>query len=138
MASGYRILVASYSNDIYSLLFDPSTGSLTCTSSIEVGFHPSWITHYPGDSSLVFASLEQANGKIVVLKYDNEANGTIVAEASSGGDDPCSLLATKDQLLITNVRVIQRFPVILADRRPIVLLWARLRSPNCSTVAICS
>ncbi|KAG7441050.1 3-carboxy-cis,cis-mucoante lactonizing enzyme [Guyanagaster necrorhizus] len=102
MTNSYRILVASYSNNVYSLLFDPSTPSLTRTSSIEAGFHPSWITHYPGDTSLVFASLEQANGKIIVLKYDNEANGAIVAESSSGGDDPCSLLATKDQLLIAN------------------------------------
>ncbi|KAK0446975.1 Lactonase, 7-bladed beta-propeller-domain-containing protein [Desarmillaria tabescens] len=102
MAHSYRILVASYSNDIYSLSFDPSTRSLTRTSSIEAGFHPSWITHYPGDSSLVFASVEQENGKIIVLKYDNNARGIIVAEASSGGDDPCSLLATKDQLLIAN------------------------------------
>ncbi|KAK0212099.1 Lactonase, 7-bladed beta-propeller-domain-containing protein [Desarmillaria ectypa] len=102
MGHSYRILVASYSNDIFSLSFDPSTRSLTHASSIEAGFHPSWITHYPGDSSVVFASLEQENGKIIVLKYDDEGNGTIVAEASSGGDHPCALLATKGQLLIAN------------------------------------
>ncbi|KAK0196285.1 Lactonase, 7-bladed beta-propeller-domain-containing protein [Armillaria mellea] len=121
MASSYRILVATYSNDIYSLLFDPSTGSLTCTSSIEVGFHPSWITPYPGDSSLIFASLEQADGKIVVLKYDNEGNGTIVAQASSGGDDPCSLLATKDQLLIANYSSGHVAVLPIAPQTPYVL-----------------
>lgn len=99
----YRILVASYTNEISTLVFDPDTPSLKIESSLSVGHHPSWITTYPGDSSLVFTGLEQADGKVVVIKYiDGKAE--VVATAPSGGADPCSLLATKDELFVANVR----------------------------------
>jgi len=99
----HLILTASYANEVYTLAFDPGTSSISIASSITIGHHPSWITFYPGDKSLVFTGLEQADGKAVVLKFDDEGKGKVVAEASSGGADPCSLLATKNELLIANV-----------------------------------
>ncbi|OBZ69776.1 6-phosphogluconolactonase [Grifola frondosa] len=98
----YHILVASYTNEIYTLAFDPDVPSLTLASSLTVGHHPSWITRHPTDTSLIFTGLEQPDGKVVALRYDAEGRGTIVGEAPSGGGHPCSLLATKDQLLIGN------------------------------------
>ncbi|TFK45121.1 Lactonase, 7-bladed beta-propeller-domain-containing protein [Crucibulum laeve] len=98
----HRILVSSYTNDITTLSFDTSAPSLTVTSITTVGYHPSWITFHPGDRSLVCAGLEQSDGKVILLKYDEVGKGTIVAEAPSGGRDPCSLLATKEELLIAN------------------------------------
>ena len=62
----HRILVASYTNEIYTLAFDPQAPSLTLTSTITVGHHPSWITPHPTDKSIVFTALEQSEGKIVV------------------------------------------------------------------------
>lgn len=99
----FRILVASYTNEISTLSFDPTDGTLKVVSAVTVGHHPSWITPHPEDSSLIFAGLEQSDGKVVVVKYDESGKGEVVAEAPSGGQDPCSLLATNDELLIANV-----------------------------------
>jgi 6-phosphogluconolactonase (cycloisomerase 2 family) len=102
-AMAYRILVASYKDEIYSLSFDPKSASLTAVTSVAVGQHPSWIDSYPGDSSLIFAVLEQSEGKVVSVKYDTDGKGTIVGEALSGGADPCSLSVTKYELFVANV-----------------------------------
>lgn len=99
------ILTSTYTDDIVTLAFDHQAGTLNVVSSITVGYHPSWITFYPGDHSLVFAVLEQADGRVVVLKYDREGKGSVVAQASSEGAGPCSLIATKTQLYVANVRV---------------------------------
>ena len=100
----YRILVGSYTNEVSTLAFDPEARTLTVTSSISVGHHPSWITPHPTDKSIVFTALEQFEGKIVVLKLDEEGRATIVGEGPSGGRDPCALVAVDDQLLLGNVR----------------------------------
>ncbi|KAJ3513350.1 hypothetical protein NLJ89_g3001 [Agrocybe chaxingu] len=98
----FRILVASYTNDITTLSFDPSTPSLEVTSSLTIGYHPSWITSNPNHPSLVWTGLEQSDGRILALGVDKHGKGKVVAEASSAGRDPCSLLALKDELLIAN------------------------------------
>jgi len=97
------ILVGSYTNDVYTLKFDPDASSLTLASSVEVGFHPSWITPHPKDASIVFAGLEQPDGKIVSVKFDGEGRGTLLGGVPSGGADPCSLLAVGDEVLVGNV-----------------------------------
>ncbi|KAF9012735.1 Lactonase, 7-bladed beta-propeller-domain-containing protein [Cyathus striatus] len=99
----HRILVASYSNEITTLDFDSKAGSLSIKSAISVGHHPSWIAQHPKERSLVYTGLEQADGRVLVLKYDSDGKGAIVADASSAGKDPCSLLATEDdELLVAN------------------------------------
>ncbi|KAI0669523.1 putative isomerase YbhE [Trametes maxima] len=98
----YHILVASYTNDVYTLAFEPEAPSLTLISTLTVGHHPSWITPHPTDKSIVFAGVEQSDGKIAVLKYDEAGHGSVVAEISSGGADPCSLLALGNELLVGN------------------------------------
>ncbi|KIK70655.1 hypothetical protein GYMLUDRAFT_65871 [Collybiopsis luxurians FD-317 M1] len=98
----FTILAGSYSNDVYSLFFDSEFNSLKLKSSLKVGFHPSWIAYHPEDKSLVFAGLEQEQGKIVAIKYDPQWKGMVVAQSSSGGKDPCSVTIVKDELLIAN------------------------------------
>ncbi|KAF8641444.1 hypothetical protein AX16_009957 [Volvariella volvacea WC 439] len=107
----HKILVASYTNEISTLSFDPDAQTLSRESAVTVGFHPSWIAFYPGDHSVVFTGLEQSGGKVLALKFDDGIgvdgdkewrSARIVAEASSGGDDPCSLYATKDELFVAN------------------------------------
>ncbi|KAI1790335.1 putative isomerase YbhE [Ganoderma leucocontextum] len=98
----HRILVASYTNEIYTLAFDPQAPSLTLTSTITVGHHPSWITPHPTDKNIVFTALEQSEGKIIVLKVDEEGRVAVVGEGPSGGADPCSLVALDGQLLLGN------------------------------------
>ncbi|KAJ6493624.1 Lactonase, 7-bladed beta-propeller-domain-containing protein [Mycena vitilis] len=97
-----RILVASYTESIQTLAFDAEAATLTTHSAVEVGFHPSWLEFHPSDHSLVFAGLEQTDGKVVAVKYDGSGNGTVVAEAPSGGADPCSLTATETHLFVAN------------------------------------
>ena len=100
----HRILVASYTNEIYTLAFDPEAPSLTLTSTLTVGFHPSWITPHPTDKTIVFTALEQDDGKLVALKCDEEGRLAVISEGPSGGKDPCSLVALGDELLVANVR----------------------------------
>lgn len=99
----FRILVASYTNAVYTLTFDPASSTLLCTSTTLVGYHPSWITFHPKDRTLVFACLEQEEGKVIAIKYDPEGKGSVVSDAPSGGDYPCSLLALNEELFIANV-----------------------------------
>lgn len=100
------ILAGSYKDDIYSLKFDPLSNSLELISATTVGYHPSWITFHPQDRSLIFTGLEQSDGKIVAVKYNAEGKGEVVGKVSSGGQDPCSLFATADELIIANVRLL--------------------------------
>ena len=108
--TGYRILVASYTDRITSLLFDPTGPSLKVTSEVKVGARPSWLTVHPSDPSLIFTGLENLEGVVVALKYDNDGNGTIVGQIPSGGADPASLLATTDTLFVGNVRARRFLP----------------------------
>jgi|SRR5882762_6750435 len=100
----YRILVASYTDNLYTLDFDPSSKSLTLVAKTNVGNRPSWITQHPNDPTLIFAVLEEPKGKLIAVKYDNDSGkGRIVGEASTGGKDPCSVLATQHELIVANV-----------------------------------
>jgi len=98
----YHVLVGSYSNSIVTLTFDPETLTLDLTSSIIVGHHPSWLTSHPNYPSLVWTGLEQYDGKIVTLSFDENGKGKVVSETTSAGGDPCSLSIANDELLIGN------------------------------------
>jgi Lactonase, 7-bladed beta-propeller len=125
--TGYRILVASYTDRITTLLFDPIGPILIVTSEVKVGTRPSWLTAHPTDPSLIFTGLEQREGVVVALRYDEDGNGTIVSQIPSGGADPASLLATADTLLVGNVRVIRRH-----------LHWWCLPPPSTSSICALS
>ncbi|KAF5388514.1 hypothetical protein D9757_004699 [Collybiopsis confluens] len=100
----FIILAGSYSNDVYTLYFDSKNKTLSVKRSLNVGFHPSWITPHPKDKSTVFAGLEQEDGRIIVIKYTtSDWTGSVVADSSSGGRDPCFITVVKDELLIANV-----------------------------------
>jgi len=103
------ILVASYTDSIYTLSFDPTppTASpvLKLLARTPVGHRPSWIASHPSDKSLIFTALEQTDGEIVAVKYASggPVQGEVVARAKSGGSDPCTLLVAEDELIIGNV-----------------------------------
>lgn len=100
-----RILVASYTNDIYTLLFDKNSKQpcLDCVASTTVGFHPSWVSSHPEDRSLVYACVEQDDGKIVLLQYAQNAKGIVLGEAITHGASPCSAIASNGELFVANV-----------------------------------
>ncbi|KAI0629551.1 putative isomerase YbhE [Trametes polyzona] len=98
----YRILVASYTDEIYTLAFDPEAPSLKLVSTITVGHHPSWLTPHPEDKSIVYTGLEQSDGRIVALRLDGEGRATVIGEVPSGGGDPCALLALESEVLVGN------------------------------------
>jgi 6-phosphogluconolactonase (cycloisomerase 2 family) len=99
----YNIAVGSYTNDIVTLSFNSENASLKATSSFSVGHHPSWLAANPSHPSLVWTGLEQADGKVLTLRFDSNGKGEVVSETSSGGKDPCHLFALKDELIIGNV-----------------------------------
>lgn len=105
----YRILVASYTNDIVTLTVELPEGdgkaSISVTSSVTVGHHPSWITRHVSDPSIVFTGLEQEDGRLLTLKYDvQKGEGRVVGNVSSAGNSPCTILATEREVLVGNVR----------------------------------
>lgn len=114
----YKILVASYSNDVYSLAFDPDVPSLTLTSALTVGHHPSWVTPHPRDPSLIFTGLEQSDGRILAIKYDEHNRGTVVGQISSLGADPCTLVVHERELLVGNYSSGKFVSIPLADAPP--------------------
>ncbi|KAF7977949.1 hypothetical protein HWV62_2033 [Athelia sp. TMB] len=105
-----KILVGSYTNTIYTLDFDPTADQasrLTLSSSIDVGFHPSWIAPHPNNGNIggtiVFTGLEQEVGEIVVVSFDADGKGKIEASGiSTRGADPCTVLVTKDEVIAGN------------------------------------
>jgi hypothetical protein len=91
------ILVGSYATSVYTLHFDPVASSgpaLTLTDKLDVGFHPSWLTRHPhvaaDGNKVVFTGLEQSEGRVVVLRFDQNGRGEKLAEVSSEGADPCT------------------------------------------------
>ena len=104
----WKILAGSYTDSIHTLEFDPTpshTPTLKLVSQVNVGHHPSWIDAHPSDRSLVVTGLEQDDGQIVVVKYDENGKGQKVEEAtcSSGGAAPCTLLVTEHEIIVGNV-----------------------------------
>jgi len=99
----YRILAATYTDRVETLLFDSEAESLSIASSLTVGDRPSWITPHPENPAIWFAGLEQEDGKVVAIEYDDQGKGKIVGERSSEGAEPCTLGAYKEELLIGNV-----------------------------------
>lgn len=119
----YRVLTATYTDRIETLLFDSEAKSLSVASSLTVGYHPSWITPHPENPSIWFTGLEQEDGRVVAIKYDDEGKGRVVGELSSEGAEPCTLAAYKGDLLVGNVSSPLRIvvPVFTAfDRYTIV------------------
>ncbi|KAL1748644.1 Lactonase, 7-bladed beta-propeller-domain-containing protein [Schizophyllum fasciatum] len=99
----YNILVGSYTDKIVTLAFDAEKGTLKEVAATKAGQAPSWLAAYPGDNTLIYAALEQEEGKVVALRYDREkGEGSIVAEKSTGGQAPCALWVTKDELFASN------------------------------------
>lgn len=117
----YRILVGSYSDEIVTLAFDPDARTLEATSALKVGHHPSWLTAYPTHPSLVRTGLEQSDGRILTIEYDESGKGTILSDVPSGGQDPCCLLALEDEILVANVRICVHFSRLLFKMCPVFL-----------------
>ena len=101
----YKILTATYTDRVETLLFEPEAESLSVASSLTVGHHPSWITPHPENPAIWFTGLEQEDGRVVIIEYDDEGKGKVVGELSSEGAEPCNLVAYKGDLLIGNVSV---------------------------------
>jgi 6-phosphogluconolactonase (cycloisomerase 2 family) len=106
------ILVGSYTNAVYTLSFSPSSSSLVLKSSLDVGFHPSWLAVVPSKNlpsehkAIILTGLEQTDGKIVAIRLDEEGKATKLGEVPSGGADPASLAVhpSGDEVVIGNVR----------------------------------
>lgn len=104
----YHIVVGTYTDSVNTLTFDPkkpADEALSLSSTLPVGFHPSWVERHPTDPSLVFTSLEQPEGLLLALRYEAQTGvGKVLASIPSGGHSPCSILVTEEEVLVGNVR----------------------------------
>lgn len=103
----YRFVVASYTDALHTLAFDPSKpadSALAHISSTTVGRHPSWVEGHPSDRTLLFTGLEQTDGQLLVLRYDPESGeGKVIEKVASGGSDPAHIFVDENQVLVGNV-----------------------------------
>ena len=106
----YHILVGSYTDSLYVVTFktagenDGGKSTLTLSSRIPVGHHPSWVAKHPTDSSVVFTVLEKPDGQLISLKLDLETlGGSITATAPTSGADPCTILIAEQEVIVANV-----------------------------------
>ncbi|EIN06380.1 putative isomerase YbhE [Punctularia strigosozonata HHB-11173 SS5] len=115
----YRFLVATYTDSIYTLEFDPtqSPPKLVQTSSVRIGHHPSWITQHPTDPSIVFTAAEEVHGRVYALSVNLEGKAEVVATVASEGADPCTLVASEEELFVGNYSsgTVSVFPISTQD-----------------------
>ena len=101
----HHILVGSYTDTIVTLAFDAEKGTLEQIGATKAGDRPSWLASYPGDDTLICAALEGEDGQVAAFRYDRDkAQGTVIAQKSTGGQAPCALWVTKDEIFASNVR----------------------------------
>ena len=101
----HHILVGSYTDTIVTLSFDAEKGTLEQIGATKAGDRPSWLASYPGDDTLIYAALEGEDGQVAAFRYDRDkAQGTVIAQKSTGGQAPCALWVTKDEIFASNVR----------------------------------
>ncbi|PVG00360.1 putative isomerase YbhE [Serendipita vermifera] len=111
----YKLLVGGYTdNGLRVLTFDPSKEDsndkiLLQETTVSAGSSPSWIVQHPNNQSLVFATNEVEDGRIlgIQLSGTNDATadkitGELVANVSSGGTYPAHLLILKDSIVSGN------------------------------------
>lgn len=130
----YRILVATYTDRVETLLFDSETKSLSVASSLTVGYHPSWIIPHPENKAIWFTVLEQEDGRVVAIEYDKEGKGKIVGDVSSEGADPCTLESYRGELFVGNVSLSPpKFSTADTHRRLLWMHWYLLCTHRGST-----
>lgn len=107
----YTLLACGYSTaGLPVLKFTPGDEpTLTLQETkIPAGANPSWLEQHSSDSSLVFATNELEDGRILAIKLsglgeDGPVTGEIIANVSSGGASPAHLKLLKDSVLAANV-----------------------------------
>ncbi len=108
----YKLLIGGYTeNGLRSLSFDPVEKKLELASAtIPAGASPSWIVAHPSDNTLIFATNEVEDGRVLAIKLSGletpELTGELVANLSSGGEYPAHLLLTKESIVAGNVRTL--------------------------------
>ncbi|KAG9035934.1 hypothetical protein FRB95_010142 [Tulasnella sp. JGI-2019a] len=119
----YTILVGAYSKVITTLSFDPSTSpaTLNVVGTSPAGFNPSWIAQHPTDKSLIFASNEADEGKVLMFQVKPDGTLDLIQTASSGGAGTCHLHIGENEVVACNYSSgsIQTFPLSLSP--PILL-----------------
>jgi 6-phosphogluconolactonase (cycloisomerase 2 family) len=89
----FTILAGTYTQAISAFLFNPANASLSLLSSSPAGNNPSWLDLHPTNKSILYATQEQSNGAVLSFTIGAQGKLTLVANVSSAGQDPASLLA---------------------------------------------
>lgn len=105
----YKLLAGGYTDGgLYSLSFDAANKKLKLGESrIPAGSNPSWIATHPSDNTVVFATNEVDDGRVLAIKLagmdaSDGVTGEPVKNVSSGGACPAHLLVTKDAIVPGN------------------------------------
>lgn len=103
----YTILVGGYSNFISTLTFDPTTSptTLKVVGTSPAGSRPSWISRHPTDKSLIFATNELVDGKVLLFTLKPDQTLDLVQTMSSGGAAPCHMYIGENEVVVANVSI---------------------------------
>ncbi|KAG8852825.1 hypothetical protein FRB96_008513 [Tulasnella sp. 330] len=100
----YTILVGGYSDFISTLSFDPtiSPATLKVVGTSPAGSRPTWISRHPTDKSLIFATNEQVEGKVLLFTIKPDQTLDLVQTVPSGGAAPCHLHIGEGEVVAAN------------------------------------
>ncbi|KAG8896348.1 hypothetical protein FRC00_006091, partial [Tulasnella sp. 408] len=99
----HTIYVGSYTSQITTLSFDPATGSLQVIGTTEAGPNPSWVATHPTDKSLLFASNEVDEGKIVLFKRSEDGKLELLQSVWSGGAGTAHFAVGEKEVVAANL-----------------------------------
>ncbi|CAE7131687.1 unnamed protein product [Rhizoctonia solani] len=92
----YKLLVGGYATTIATLLFNPTSSSLSNIATTSAGISPTWITIHPTNKSLVYATQEWTPGSILSFVVQQSGQLTKVSSIASGGGSPAHAIVTSD------------------------------------------
>ncbi|KAJ1299427.1 hypothetical protein OPQ81_004945 [Rhizoctonia solani] len=101
----YKLLVGGYSATIATLLFNPSTSSLSTIATSAAGYSPSWIATHPANNSIVYATQELLpTGSILSFVVQPSGQLTQIGSVATGGQSPAHLTITPNgnEVIVAN------------------------------------
>ncbi|KAG8899093.1 hypothetical protein FRB99_006944 [Tulasnella sp. 403] len=104
-AATHTIFVGSYTKEISTLEFDPTASppTLKVVGTSQAGSNPSWIAPHPTDKTLLFASNEEDEGKIVMFKIKSDKTLEPLQSVWSGGAGTAHFHVGEKEIVTANV-----------------------------------
>jgi 6-phosphogluconolactonase (cycloisomerase 2 family) len=118
----FKILVGGYTDAVSILSFDPNSSppSLKLDSVTKTGNSPSWVSKHPSRNDLALAAIEGPDGKLTLLKLQENGAAEVIQTILTKGGSPCHIEWTENEVIVSNVSF---RPVYFEDKESITNFW---------------